>query len=75
MNWTNILIFGLFVTLVVYQAWKQNWPVNKQLEVGIFIIGAVPGLFLNNILTPNMAVISAVVMPIGLLVMWFWKPN
>lgn len=84
MDWTTLPTVGLFVFVwltVIYQSRKNSWTTSRTIGTVIFLVGATCGVFLDNFLSaessllPRIEPIAAVIMLVGILIAWVWKPE
>ncbi|SFS43608.1 hypothetical protein [Halostagnicola kamekurae] len=73
--------FSIAAVAAVYQLHQEQWPTNRTLGTGIFLVGVAIEFFLEDLMPANATVefwlepVAGTVMIIGFLVTWFWQPD
>lgn len=79
MDWTDVIVlclFGIACLLAIHQSRTEDWNLGQKIGTGIFFLGVVVGLFLDELLgvapsrLPWAEPLSAVIILIGLVVSW-----
>ena len=84
MEWETVVSIGLLLTAYLgayYQSWRDNWERYRKVGSTVVLLGAIVGLYLDDLLPSESPALSwvkpvaALLVLAGLFVLWFWSQN